>query len=89
MPPGLDVGMCLVVDKTAMESLLNPVAGEEPWVIAMDLSFDYSSEVPEGEYPGYFRVAVDSVIPEFYPFVSIMTPPELWASADPIWVSAY
>ncbi|PWY90626.1 hypothetical protein BO94DRAFT_545347 [Aspergillus sclerotioniger CBS 115572] len=89
VPPGLGTGMCLVVDKNAMESLLNPVAGEDPWVIAMDLSFDHSREVPEGEYPGYFRVAVDSVIPEFYPFVSIMTPPELWASANPIWVSAY
>ncbi|RAK95646.1 uncharacterized protein BO80DRAFT_429737 [Aspergillus ibericus CBS 121593] len=89
VPPGLYVGWCVVVDKAAMESLLNPVEGEEPWVIAMDLSFDHTSEVPEGEYPGYIRVAVDSVIPEFYPFVTIMTPPELWASANPIWKSAY
>jgi len=85
VPPGLDTGMCLVVDSAAMDSM----ATDTPWVYALDLSFDHESQVPDGEYPGYFRVAVDSIIPELYPMLTAMTPPELWPSDNKIWKSAF
>ncbi|KAJ5967003.1 hypothetical protein N7501_003251 [Penicillium viridicatum] len=40
------------------------------------------------EYPGYFRVAVESVITELYPMLSAMTPSVLWPSDNRIWESA-
>lgn len=54
MAPGLDVGVCLVADTTAVESMNSDL----PWVYALDMNFDYLSEVEEGKYPGYFQVAV-------------------------------
>lgn len=76
MPPGLDRGMCLVVDKVAMDSM----ASDEPWVFALEASFDHRSQVPDGEYPGYFRVAIDSIMPGLYPMLAAMAPEEPWPS---------
>ncbi|KAF3391714.1 hypothetical protein F1880_007398 [Penicillium rolfsii] len=87
IPKGLDTGMCLVVDSAAMDS----ITCDKPWVYALDLSFDYSSKSPlaDGAYPGYFQVAVESVITELYPMLTAMTPPELWPSDNTIWESAF
>ncbi|CAI7568078.1 unnamed protein product [Penicillium glandicola] len=87
IPEGLDTGMCLVVDSAAMDS----ITSDKPWVYALDLSFDHASKSPlaDGAYPGYFRVAVDSVITELYPLLTAMTPPELWPSDNTIWESAF
>ncbi|KAJ5648149.1 hypothetical protein N7490_004521 [Penicillium lividum] len=85
VPPGLETDMCLVVDSNVMDSIAN----DKPWIYALDLSFDHQSEVEEGDYTGYFRVAVDSVIPELYPMLAAMTPPELWPSNNRIWESAF
>lgn len=83
--PGLDIDLCLVADKAAIESM----DSELPWVYALDMYFDHSQEVEEGEYPGYFRVAVDSVIPELYPMLTAMRPVEMWSPEDKIWESAF
>ncbi|KAJ5278948.1 hypothetical protein N7478_004320 [Penicillium angulare] len=83
VPPGLDTGICLVVDRVAMESMAN----NKPWVYALDLSFDHRIRVPNGEYSGYFRVAVDSILPELYPMLTAMSPQQLWPSDNRIWES--
>lgn len=85
VPAGLDTGMCLVVDSAAIDS----ITSEKPWVYALDLSFDHESQPADGEYPGYFRLAVDSVITELYPMLTAMMPSELWPSGDRIWESAF
>ena len=85
MAPGLDTGVCLVADKDAVESM----ESELPWVYALDMSFDHSTTVPDGEYPGYFRVAIDSIIPELYPMLTAMTPQEFWSPENKIWESAF
>lgn len=85
MPSGLDIDVCLVVDLAAIDSM----GTETPWVYALDMSFDHETRVQDGEYPGYFRVAVESIIPELYPSLSAMTPPELWPSDNRIWTSAF
>ncbi|KAJ5724338.1 hypothetical protein N7488_002373 [Penicillium malachiteum] len=85
IPPGLDTGMCLVVDSAVMDS----ITSDKPWVYALDLSFDHESSVGGEEYPGDFRVAVDSVLTELYPMLTAMTSPELWAGDDRIWESAF
>lgn len=85
IPAGLDTGMCLVVDSAAM----NSITTNKPWVYALDLSFDHESPLANGEYPGYFRVAVDSVITELYPALTAMTPSELWPSNNRIWQLAF
>lgn len=93
VPPGLDIGMCLAVENDAMDSLLNPVPGQEPWVYAIDTSFDFehSQDIPVGEYPGFFPVAISSLVPELYPMLAgpQMDPRELWPFAKPIWKSAF
>ncbi|KAJ5734879.1 uncharacterized protein N7483_000004 [Penicillium malachiteum] len=85
VPARLDTDMCLIVDSTAMASITT----DKPWVYALDLSFDHESPPEDGEYPGYFRVAVDSVITELYPMLTAMTPLELWPQDNSIWESAF
>lgn len=69
---------------------MDSMATDMPWVYALDLSFDHETQVPNGEHPGYFRVAVDSVISELYTMPSTMTPRELWPGPDnKIWESAF
>lgn len=76
IPSGIHSGACLVVDQVAMDSM----ASEEPWVHALDSSFDHKSPVPEGQYLGYFRVAVDSVLTELYPMLPIIPLEQPWSS---------
>lgn len=76
--------MCLVVDSDVMDSLKT----NQPWIYVLDVSFDHENQPARGEYPGYFRVAVRSVITELYPMLTAMTPPELWPEDNRIWVSA-
>lgn len=88
VPPGLDVGFCIAVDHDAMNSLIHTKEGEDPWVWAVDTAFDFdAAPAQEGEYPGYFKVAVTSVIPEFFPVVAkdTMSGPEVWSFAKPLW----
>lgn len=85
MPPGLETGLCLVVDSGVIDSM----GTEKPWVYALDLSFNHGTRIPDGEYPGYFRVAIVSVIPELYPMLTAMTPRALWPSDNKIWESAF
>ncbi|OQD69000.1 hypothetical protein PENPOL_c002G07085 [Penicillium polonicum] len=82
--PGLDTGMCLVVDSAVIDSITT----DKPWIYVLDLSFDHENQLADGEYPGYFRVAVESVITELYPMLTAMTPSELWPSDNRIWESA-
>lgn len=84
--------MCLAVESDAMDSLLNPVPDQEPWVYAVDVSFDFEhlDDVAVGEYPGFFPVAISALAPELYPMLAVqMSPRELWPMAKPIWKSAY
>lgn len=84
--------MCLAVETDAMDSLLDPVPGQEPWVYAIDTSFDF--EHPDDEnmdgYPGFFKVAIEALVPELYPFIAgaQMDPRELWQPRKPIWKHA-
>ncbi|KAJ6038093.1 hypothetical protein N7499_003440 [Penicillium canescens] len=82
--PGLDIGMCVVVDSAVIDSITT----DKPWIYVLDLSFHHESQLADGEYPGYFRVAVESLITELYPMLTAMTPSELWPSDNRIWESA-
>ena len=66
---------------------MDSMATDLPWVYVLDLSFDHRSTVEEGEYPGYFRVAPDSILEDLGPMLGIMTLDELWPQVDKIWVS--
>jgi hypothetical protein len=90
VPPGLDVGMCMVVDEAAMRSLLEPVEGQEPWVWAVDVHHEFTENQDQSEYPGYFKVAIPSLLPDLWPMLAgpEMPPQELWPFAKPIWKSA-
>lgn len=89
--PGLDLSMCLALDHDAVSSLLEPVQGQAPWVWAVDVHHDF--QTPDSavqEYPGYFKVAISSLIPDLYPMLAgpHMQPRELWPLAKPISMSA-
>ena len=78
--------MCLVVDAAAMTSMET----DQPWVYAVDLYFDHTIKASSGEYPGYFRVAIDSILPELYPMlIMAKTPQQLWPADNRVWVSAF
>lgn len=82
--PGVNSGVCLVVDTAVMDSMTS----EEPWIYVLDLLFDLSSPVPEGEYLGYFR-AIDLILTELYPMLPVIPLDELWFADGRIWVSVY
>lgn len=91
VPPGLDVGFCLAVDTAAMDSLLHPKAGGDPWVWAVDTNHDFeASPDSKDTYPGHFKVAITSVMTGFYPTIagSSVEVEQLWRSAKPVWKSA-
>lgn len=74
--PGLDTSMVLVADKAAVDSLLFPTPGQEPWVWAVDVDFGFQigDQPPQGEpptdrYPGYFRVALLAAVTELWPLL--------------------
>lgn len=81
--------MCLVVDNLAMDSLLNPVEGQDPWVWAVDVEYEDSAdgEHVDKEYSGYFKVAISSLVTELWPMLAGpgMSGVELYHTADPIW----
>ncbi|GAB7347687.1 hypothetical protein MBLNU459_g5251t1 [Dothideomycetes sp. NU459] len=90
VPPGLDVGFGLAVDQEVMRSLIHPKSGEEPWVWAVDTDYEFtetSGRDATDTYPGYFKVALTSVMTEFY--AAIASPDVnvagLWSLAKPIW----
>jgi hypothetical protein len=80
----------MVVDEAAMRSLLEPVEGQEPWVWAVDVHHEFTENQDESEYPGYFKVAISSLVPDLWPMLAgpEMPPQELWPFARPIWKSA-
>jgi len=69
-----------------MGSVLNGREGEVPYVIAVDVT---GAAKGANGYPGYFKVAVDSLLCEFYPKISMgLAPSALWAmmdEADGVW----
>ena len=87
VPPGLDIGFCLAVDEASIDSALKPTDGEDAWVWAVDTEFDFDATLAEGAYPGYFKVAVSSLITDFYPVAAAgeKTGAELWEMAKPVW----
>ncbi|EFX01521.1 hypothetical protein CMQ_6463 [Grosmannia clavigera kw1407] len=89
--PGLDSSMFLAVDRNAIDSLLSPVTGQEPWVWAVDRtsSFEVGQQPPQGdpplslEYPGYFRIAISELVPQLWPVCMLleeMCGTQLWES---------
>jgi len=94
--PGLDTNMILVVDKAAVDSLLSPTPGQEPWVWAMDVNFDFQigDQPPKGEpptdrYPGYFRVTPSAAVTELWPLLkgAFVRGKDLWNPDVRIWDS--
>ena len=89
VPSGLDVEMCLVVDKAAIASVTEkqPI----PYVLAVDVNYVEDDENNEEGYEGFFKVAIPSVLPDLYPPLGMhgMLPDELWPFAKPIFTNAY
>ncbi|KAJ6785638.1 hypothetical protein PWT90_04786 [Aphanocladium album] len=74
--PGFATSMVLVVDKAAMQSALNPVPGQKPWVWAVDSKFEFkerqqppSGDPPKDQYPGYFRVTPAAAFTDLWPLL--------------------
>lgn len=88
--PGLDVGMCLMLDEKAMDSLLEPVEGQDPWLWAVDVDYDFDGEQTEDGYPGRFKVAIEFMVSELWPMLAgtSLQAEHLWQFANPIFKSA-
>lgn len=81
VPPGQDLHMALVVDEAAMASLLDPKLGVPPWITAVNVYYDFESPLPrDDDYPGFFKVAIASLIPHLWPLLAMeVPPPEFWS----------
>lgn len=94
LEPGFDTGVILVVDKIAVESLLSPMPGQEPFVWAVDVKFRFQigDQLPQGEpptdkYPGYFRVTLSAAVTEMWPLLKAgaETARSLWDPNSKVW----
>lgn len=100
VPKGLDTTpIILVADEISISSLLHPTSDEvKPWIWAVDLSHDWViGDVPRmpvavttrttDMYPGYFRVALEAVIPELWPLLkgTWISGLELWGGDNSVW----
>ena len=97
--PGVDNGVGLAVDTEVLDAMLDPQPGVPPWVYIFDQSFDFSQiqeKVDNDDYPGFFRIAVDSLVPDLYPTLvgAGMSLEELWPAPrpddpHPVWTNAF
>lgn len=70
-----------------MESVLSPTtttttSGTPPFVKMVDISYDPSNpDCTENNFPGYFKVAIASLVTEFYPHFGskALRPHEIWS----------
>ncbi|KAG9669215.1 hypothetical protein KCU99_g7523, partial [Aureobasidium melanogenum] len=94
VPEGLDTPIILVADEISITSLLHPTPDVKPWIWALDLSHDWVigdvpsvAVTPTDVYPGYFRVALEAVIPELWPLLkgTEISGLELWGGDDSVW----
>ncbi|KAG9563621.1 hypothetical protein KCU71_g6667, partial [Aureobasidium melanogenum] len=94
VPEGLDTPIILVADEFSITSLLHPTSNVKPWIWAVDLSHDWVigdvppvAVTPTDIYPGYFRVALEAVIPELWPLLkgTGISGLELWGGDDSVW----
>jgi len=86
IPSGLDLDMCLVIDKEAMDSLLdrkessNHLRSREDqkvFVWGVDVQYDEEDE-DEGEYPGHFKISTNVLIPELWQTLQIQSADQLY-----------
>ena len=92
VPPGLNWGMCLAVDKASMMSVANGDA--LPFVVAVDKHYDPDEEIPEDcdeGFGGSFKVAISSLLPVLYPALASngWGPEDLGRHARPIFVDVW
>ena len=106
IPSGLDWSACLLVSKESLLSLLTSsstthtqlesVASESsirkwPFVLAVDVDFDEGDKDEDEEYNGYFKVAIETLLNDFFPVLArnILAPNEIMAtlnSEDDVWI---
>lgn len=80
---GLDLAVLLLIDEDVVNSILGDathVSSREsplaPYLVAVDVSESSTDD----EYPGFFRVSVDTLLSELYPKLCMgMSARELWA----------
>lgn len=94
VPDGLDTTMILVVDKAAMDLLLNPTPGRKPWVWACDATAKFEvgdrllDDPPRCRYPGYFRVDPVAAFTRLWPLLKgpqMFVGSELWNPDRVVW----
>ena len=80
--------MCLVVDAASIASVVDKEG--TPFVVAIGVDHDVVPDGGDG-YPGYFKVAISSLLPDLYPPLASqgLPPEELWPFAKPIFTNAY
>lgn len=79
-----------MVDAECISSVIDPRPDQDgkttpPFVKAVDVNLG-SGVNNTSDYPGYFKVAISSLVTEFYHALSVFgQPSELAPFADPVW----
>ena len=80
---GLRTKMCLFVDQECMESVIEPAGDVPPFVKAVDVKLGDDGELG---YAGFFKVAISSLIIQFYPaLAACKDTSELCPAENEIW----
>jgi len=99
IPLGIDLDLCLMIDKESVDSLLNRGGvssalqspdEEKSFVWGVDVNYDGENDEGEGRdendpYPGHFKISTSVLIPELWHTLNAGTPDMLYPGKDHIY----
>lgn len=88
IPLGLDLDFALLVDKVAADSLLDLEGQAFVW--GVDANFDDEEETKgsKNDYPGYFKVSTDVLIPELWQDLEHESPTSFYRGKEKIYLGS-
>lgn len=104
IPLGLDLDLCLMIDKQVVDSLLDreetstallSLENEKVFVWGVDVNYEDDEDdedeeegeevTNDGEYPGYFKISVNVLIPELWHTLDTQPPDALYPGKGKIY----
>jgi hypothetical protein len=94
IPLGLDLDLCLIIDKESVDSLLDreetsstllALEEEKAFVCGVDVNYDDDDDEEGDEYSGHFKISVSVLVPELWHTLDTQSPDKLYPGKGQIY----
>jgi hypothetical protein len=94
IPLGLDLDLCLMIDKESVDSLLDreetsstllALEEEKAFVWGVDVNYDDDDDEEGDEYSGHFKISVSVLVPELWHTLDTQSPDKLYPGKGQIY----